>query len=115
MWNNHTSYALPCLKTKHTAANSTIKVQHALSFHTQWKANNREFYQSRAINSSGITNSEYLTAQQNEALFSLIADNKLIKRVKQAISEPLFLNTQLFLIPLKLHKKIIGIAICNTI
>ena len=115
MWNNHTSYALPCLKTKHTAANSTIKVQHALSFHTQWKANNREFYQSRAINSSGITNSEYLTAQQNEALFSLLADNKLIKRVKQAISEPLFLNTQLFLIPLKLHKKIIGIAICNTI
>ncbi|MGB1029692.1 hypothetical protein [Pseudoalteromonas sp. APM04] len=85
------------------------------AFHTQWKANNREFYQSRAINSSGITNSEYLTAQQNEALFSLLADNKLIKRVKQAISEPLFLNTQLFLIPLKLHKKIIGIAICNTI
>ena len=55
------------------------KIKPAINaFHTQWKANNREFYQSRAINSSGITNSEYLTAQQNEALFSLIADNKLI-------------------------------------
>ncbi|WP_212751114.1 hypothetical protein, partial [Pseudoalteromonas sp. S1691] len=30
MGNNHTSQALPCLKTKHTAANSTIKYQHAL-------------------------------------------------------------------------------------
>ncbi|WP_162985997.1 hypothetical protein [Pseudoalteromonas agarivorans] len=30
MGNNHTSQALPCLKTKHSAANSTIKYQHAL-------------------------------------------------------------------------------------
>ena len=75
------------------------------AFHTQWKTNNREFYQSRAINSSGITNSEYLTAQQNEALFSLIADNKLIKRVKKAISEPLFLNTQLFFNPVNVTQK----------
>lgn len=75
------------------------------AFHTQWKTNNREFYQSRAINSSGITNSEYLTAQQNEALFSLIADNKLINRVKKAISEPLFLNTQLFFNPVNVTQK----------
>ncbi|ATC84091.1 hypothetical protein PAGA_b0123 [Pseudoalteromonas agarivorans DSM 14585] len=30
MGNNHTSEALPCLKTKHTAANSSAKGQHAL-------------------------------------------------------------------------------------
>jgi small conductance mechanosensitive channel len=29
MGNNHTSQALPCLEAKHTAANSTIKDQHA--------------------------------------------------------------------------------------
>ena len=75
------------------------------NYHTQWKANNREFYQSRAINSSGITNSEYLTAQQNEALFNLIAGDKLIKCVKQAISEPLFLNTQLFFNPVNVTQK----------
>ncbi|WP_300363065.1 hypothetical protein, partial [uncultured Pseudoalteromonas sp.] len=30
MWNNHTTQALPCLNTKHTAAKSIIKGQHAL-------------------------------------------------------------------------------------
>jgi endonuclease G len=30
MGNNHTTWALPCLKTKHTAANSPINAQHAL-------------------------------------------------------------------------------------
>ena len=75
------------------------------SFHAKWKTNNREFYKSRAINSSGITNSEYLTAQQNKILFNLIANGKLIKRVKDAISEPLFLNTQLFFDPVNVRQK----------
>lgn len=75
------------------------------SFHAKWKTNNREFYKSRAINSSGITNSEYLTAGQNEFLFNLIANGKLIKRVKDAISEPLFLNTQLFFDPVNVRQK----------
>jgi hypothetical protein len=44
MGNNHTSQALPCLNTKHTAAKSITKGQHALVWNHFSGISNKESY-----------------------------------------------------------------------
>ncbi len=47
-----------------------------LKFHELWKADNEEFYQEEAFNSSLITGSEYLPITDRTILFNFISSKK---------------------------------------
>ncbi|NTS78031.1 phytanoyl-CoA dioxygenase family protein [Catenovulum sp. SM1970] len=71
-----------------------------LAFHEKWKADNHEFYQEVAFNSSLITGSQYLADSQRLQLFNFIASDKLMAVVNAVIPNfPAFMNTQLFFNP----------------
>ncbi len=71
-----------------------------MAFHEIWKTQNREFYQSRAVNSAYLTGTDILDSKQRQVLFQLIASRKLMALVKQLIPEQAcFMNTQLFFNP----------------
>lgn len=68
-------------------------------FHQAWLRDNQAFFQAKAINSSGLTSGQYLTDEQRLVLFKLISNSQLITAVKQVISKPLFMGSQLFFDP----------------
>lgn len=71
-----------------------------LKFHQLWKDDNAVFYQEDAFNSSLITGSEYLGAEDRIKLFNFISSKKLMQVVDSLIPiQPAFMNTQLFFNP----------------
>jgi ectoine hydroxylase-related dioxygenase (phytanoyl-CoA dioxygenase family) len=75
-------------------------VKHVVDiFHRGWCSDNRDFYQTKAINSSGLTSQQYLTEEQRLVLFKMICDSRLLESVSQVIPHPLFMGTQLFFDP----------------
>lgn len=71
-----------------------------LEFHELWKADNKEFYAERAINSAYLTSTEYLDNAKRNVLFQFIGSTKLMQVVAEVIPErPAFMNTQLFFNP----------------
>lgn len=77
---------------------SSVK-QVVKQFHQAWCEDNRDFYISNAINSSGLTSMQYLTEEQRLILFKLISHSQLLKVISQVIPQPLFMGTQLFFDP----------------
>jgi len=75
-------------------------------FHQQWLKANEAFYNERAVNSSSLTHSEFLSRSDKLELFSVIASNKL-KQVATNIfpQPPIFMNTQLFFNPANQQQK----------
>ncbi|MFA0087637.1 phytanoyl-CoA dioxygenase family protein [Vibrio sp. 10N.261.51.F12] len=77
-----------------------------LKFHDRWKADNEEFYQEEAFNSSLITGSEYLPTDDRTILFDFISSKKMMDVVDAVIPEnPAFMNTQLFFNPVNPQQK----------
>lgn len=68
-------------------------------FHQHWLQENQSFYQSRGINSSGLTGAECLSVEEKFTLFEFVSANTLLKQVKGIVAEPQFMNTQLFFNP----------------
>ena len=75
------------------------------SSHEIWKKDNHEFYQQRAINSSGLTSKNYLDNAQQLKLFEFIASSALLRIVEKLIPAPAFLNTQLFFDPVNTEQQ----------
>ena len=70
------------------------------SFHKKWLARNHAFYQSRAINSSGLTEPDLPNAEQRAGLFRVIGSGKLVNLIRPIFqAPPVFVNTQLFFDP----------------
>ncbi|WP_053981286.1 phytanoyl-CoA dioxygenase family protein [Marinagarivorans algicola] len=77
-----------------------------LKFHTLWKQENPELYQDDGFNSSLITGSEYLGANDRQTLFNMIGSPKIMDIVTSVITgEPAFMNTQLFFDPCNSEQK----------
>ncbi|OBU22205.1 phytanoyl-CoA dioxygenase family protein [Photobacterium aquimaris] len=77
-----------------------------LKFHKLWKADNKEFYQEEAFNSSLITGSEYLAIDDRTVLFNFISSKKIMQVVDAVIpNNPAFMNTQLFFNPVNPQQK----------
>ncbi|OBU15631.1 hypothetical protein CTM88_10870 [Photobacterium aquimaris] len=77
-----------------------------LKFHELWKADNKEFYQEEAFNSSLITGSEYLAIDDRTILFNFISSKKIMQVVDAVIpNNPAFMNTQLFFNPVNPQQK----------
>ncbi|MGJ8691579.1 MAG: phytanoyl-CoA dioxygenase family protein [Thalassotalea sp.] len=71
-----------------------------LKFHQLWQQDNKTFYQTEAFNSSLITGSQYLAADDRVTLFNFISTSKIMTVVEALIpSCPAFMNTQLFFDP----------------
>ncbi|MCK6265844.1 phytanoyl-CoA dioxygenase family protein [Vibrio sp. ZSDE26] len=77
-----------------------------LKFHELWKADNEEFYETEAFNSSLITGSEYLSPEDRTVLFNFISSKKVMEVVDAVIpNNPAFMNTQLFFNPVNPKQK----------
>jgi len=75
-------------------------------FHLAWQDDNKEFYETRAINSAYLTNTKYLDNEKRSTLFQFISTNKLMDIVAQTpIVKPAFMNTQLFFNPVNLKQR----------
>jgi len=75
-------------------------------FHLAWQADNREFYESQAVNSAYLTSTKYLNDKQRNILFQFISTNKLMNIVAHtAIIKAAFMNTQLFFNPVNVAQK----------
>jgi ectoine hydroxylase-related dioxygenase (phytanoyl-CoA dioxygenase family) len=71
-----------------------------LKFHQAWKQDNAQFYQEEAFNSSLITGSQYLSADDRVKLFNFISTKKMMSVIDAIIPKtPAFMNTQLFFNP----------------
>ena len=71
-----------------------------LTFHENWKLDNKKFYQEEAFNSSLITGSQYLDSSDRIKLFNFISSNEIMQVVDSLIpGKPAFMNTQLFFDP----------------
>lgn len=76
-----------------------------LKHHQLWIANNRDFYQSQAINSAYITGTQYLDAAERMTLFRFIACNEIMQVLQSLIATPSFMNAQLFFNPVNSAQK----------
>ena len=75
-------------------------------FHAAWQQQNQQFYTQKAVNSAYLTNRKYLSAQQRQQLFSLLASHKIMDILPNTpIVTPAFMNTQLFFNPLNCEQK----------
>ena len=71
-----------------------------LTFHENWKLDNKKFYQEEAFNSSLITGSQYLDSSDRIKLFNFISSNEIMQVVDSLIPDkPAFMKTQLFFDP----------------
>ncbi len=76
------------------------------SFHHSWIETNKDFYQSRAINSAYLSGKQHLNDEQRSTLFQLIGSNHLMEQVYSIIpKDPAFMNTQLFFDPVNPQQK----------
>lgn len=77
-----------------------------LTFHERWKADNAQFYNEEAFNSSLITGSQYLSEIDRVKLFNFISSEKMLGVIKTVIpNHPVFMNTQLFFNPVNPQQK----------
>lgn len=77
-----------------------------LKFHESWKADNKEFYDTEAFNSSLITGSKYLQEHDRTTMFEFICSEKLMAIIDTLIpNQPAFMNTQLFFNPVDPQQK----------
>ncbi len=77
-----------------------------MDFHQQWIVDNHDFYQTRAINSAGLTAPRYLNDKQRLALFQFIASEQVLSLLQPAFqADCAFLNTQLFFDPVQSDQK----------
>lgn len=77
-----------------------------LSFHDEWKKDNKKFYREEAFNSSLITGSKYLLFNDRIKLFNFISSKKLMAIIESLIPDkPAFMNTQLFFNPVNPNQK----------
>ncbi|BDX06490.1 phytanoyl-CoA dioxygenase family protein [Planctobacterium marinum] len=75
-------------------------------FHHNWIADNRDFYQQRAINSAYLTGKKYLQSAQRKRLFDFLASHKLMEIVTAILANDVcFMNTQLFFDPVQNEQK----------
>lgn len=74
-------------------------------FHHGWLDRNRDHYQTGAINSAYITHKTHQNIDARQALFSFIAQDKLMDVATSIIANPAFMNTQLFFDPCDKHQK----------
>jgi ectoine hydroxylase-related dioxygenase (phytanoyl-CoA dioxygenase family) len=75
-------------------------------FHSAWQADNRDFYESQAVNSAYLTNKKHLNSEQRNTIFRFVSATKLMNIVAQTtIIDPAFMNTQLFFNPVNLQQK----------
>ncbi|MDU0354236.1 phytanoyl-CoA dioxygenase family protein [Paraglaciecola aquimarina] len=71
-----------------------------LKFHRRWKVKNATFYREEAFNSSLITGSQFLNADDRVKLFNFISSEKIMQVVDLLVpNQPSFMNTQLFFNP----------------
>lgn len=90
---------------KFLASSALSKVKQVVDvFHHAWCTDNRDFYETSAINSSGLTSEQYLTEAQRLVLFTLIIDMRLLEAVNQVVHFPVFMGTQLFFDPFNTKK-----------
>ncbi len=68
-------------------------------FHHHWLQENQGFYQSKGINSSGLTGATCLSTEEKCTLFEFICADTLLEQVKGIVAVPQFMNTQLFFNP----------------
>lgn len=77
-----------------------------LKFHALWKQDNQALYRDEAFNSSLITGSQYLEADDRLILFNIISSQKIMDIVQSVIAgKPAFMNTQLFFDPCHAEQK----------
>ncbi len=78
-----------------------------LTFHEAWKKDNADFYEKEeAFNSSLITGSEYLAADERLTLFNFLSCPAVMDIVNSVIpTSPTFMNTQLFFNPVDGQQK----------
>ena len=77
-----------------------------VSFHEAWSAENKDFYQSRAVNSAYLTGTKYLSEAQRMKLFRFICNERLQLLASALMPEgPAFMNTQLFFNPVNQEQK----------
>jgi ectoine hydroxylase-related dioxygenase (phytanoyl-CoA dioxygenase family) len=77
-----------------------------LKFHELWKQDHKKFYEEEAFNSSLITGSQYLQADDRIALFNFISSEKIMNMVNAVVvNKPAFMNTQLFFNPVNPEQK----------
>lgn len=70
-------------------------------FHEGWKQDNLDFYRKVAFNSSLITGSEHLQAEDRVKLFNFISSPKMMYVIESLIpAHAAFMNTQLFFNPI---------------
>lgn len=78
----------------------------ALKFNEGWKLDNKELYEEEAFNSSLITGTQYLEADDRLALFKFISSKKVMDIIGSLIpNKPAFMNTQLFFNPVNPQQK----------
>lgn len=71
-----------------------------LRFHSRWKENNAQQYESQAINSAYITDRDHLNADDRRVLFRLLGDKRVESILRAIFPGPAaFMNTQLFFNP----------------
>lgn len=77
------------------------KLHEVLSrFHSRWRTANTEFYETRAINSAYLTDTEHLNAEDRRVLFRLLGDLRIESILRNIFPGPAaFMNTQLFFNP----------------
>ncbi len=69
-------------------------------FHEAWTLENKDFYESQAVNSAYLTGTKILSEDQRMKLFRFICQDKLQRLASELIPEgPAFMNTQLFFNP----------------
>jgi len=89
--NNYEELGYFVIRNYFTIAEISLVRETILKFHELWKQDNVKFYQEEAFNSSLITGSEYLAADDRIKLFNFISSKKMMDVMRCIVSIP---NTQ---------------------
>lgn len=75
-------------------------------FHNSWIKENQSFYEEKAVNSAYLTGTDHLNNQDRSILFELISSDNLTEVISSLpLSEPAFMNAQLFFNPINPDQK----------
>ena len=71
-----------------------------MHFHQRWIEHNKEFFQTKAVNSAYLTDSVYLNDEQRRQLYEFIGSSKVMSMAQQIFNRPFaFMGTPLFFNP----------------
>ncbi|MBX3301299.1 MAG: phytanoyl-CoA dioxygenase family protein [Nitrospira sp.] len=74
-------------------------------FHASWIAKNHDFYKKGILNSSSITNGEFLTVSERFELLKFIGSSEIVNKAKEFLGSDIrFLNTQIFFNPCDINQ-----------